>query len=167
MLKIEIDETHTVSALLDVPKKAKACYVLAHGAGAGMQHPFMAAVAAGLLEREIATFRYQFPYMEQGSKSPDRPPLAYATVRAAIAAATHHVPSLPLFAGGKSFGGRMTSQAQAEEPLVGVRGPWRLLKPRTIPFMFQSNQEKMTRKFLPWFSIRLRLGLQPNSRHEF
>ena len=95
---------------------------MAHGAGAGMAHAFMSAVANGLYQRRVATLRYQFPYMEQGSKRPDRPALAHATVRAAVGAAAGLAPALPLFAGGKSFGGRMTSQAQAEAPLPGVRG---------------------------------------------
>jgi uncharacterized protein len=111
-----------VSGLLQAPQRARACYVLAHGAGAGMTHPFMAAAAAGLAERGIATLRYQFPYMERGSKRPDPPKLAQATVRAAVAAAQASMPGLPLIAGGKSFGGRMTSQAQATAPLPGVRG---------------------------------------------
>src|SRR5207247_7375327 len=105
-----------------VPPEARACYVLAHGAGAGMAHPFMAAIANGLSERGIATLRYQFPYMERGSKRPDAPELAHATVRAAVQEASRLVPELVLFAGGKSFGGRMTSQAQAESSLPGVRG---------------------------------------------
>jgi predicted alpha/beta-hydrolase family hydrolase len=96
--------------------------VLAHGAGAGMTHPFMAAVATELAERGIATLRYQFPYMEQGSKRPDVPKVAHAAVRAAVAEAARLAPKLALFAGGKSFGGRMTSQAQAAAPLPGVRG---------------------------------------------
>jgi predicted alpha/beta-hydrolase family hydrolase len=121
-ITIRVDDAHVVSGLLDVPLRARACYVLAHGAGAGMTHPFMAAVAAGLGERGVATLRYQFPYMEQGSKRPDAPKLAHATVRAAVAEAVRHVPKLPLVAGGKSFGGRMTSQAQAIAPLAGVRG---------------------------------------------
>ena len=87
-----------------------------------MKHPFLTAVASELAERGIATLRYQFPYMEQGSKRPDAPKLCHATVRAAVREASHLVPKLPLFAGGKSFGGRMTSQAQAGEPLAGVRG---------------------------------------------
>ncbi|HET7851945.1 MAG TPA: alpha/beta family hydrolase, partial [Methyloceanibacter sp.] len=120
--KITVDETHRVSGLLQAPRKARACYVLAHGAGAGMTHPFMAAIADGLAERGIATLRYQFPYMEQGSKRPDVPKLAQATVRAAVAEASRLVPKLHLIAGGKSFGGRMTSQAQAQSPLPGVRG---------------------------------------------
>jgi predicted alpha/beta-hydrolase family hydrolase len=119
---IEIDATRRVSALLSTPPRAQACYVLAHGAGAGMTHPFMTAVAAGLAERGIATLRYQFPYMEHGSKRPDSPALAHATVRAAAAAASRLAPKLSLVAGGKSFGGRMTSQAQAAAPLPGVRG---------------------------------------------
>jgi predicted alpha/beta-hydrolase family hydrolase len=111
-----------VSGLLDAPAQPRACYVLAHGAGAGMTHPFMAAVAAGLVARGIATLRYQFPYMERGQKRPDPPALAHATVRAAVAAAAQALPGMPLIAGGKSFGGRMTSQAQAAAPLAGVRG---------------------------------------------
>src|SRR5262249_13170591 len=101
---------------------ARACYVLAHGAGAGMTHPFMAAVAAGLGERGIATLRYQFPAMEAGRKRPGPPALAPATGRAAGAAAGRGLPRLALVAGGKSFGGRMPSQAQAAGPLPGVRG---------------------------------------------
>jgi uncharacterized protein len=119
---IQVDEARAVSGLLQTPGGAFACYVMAHGAGAGMTHSFMAAVADGLSERGVGTLRFQFPYMESGSKRPDRPALAQATVRAAVAAAVRLVPGLPLFAGGKSFGGRMTSQAQAEGPLQGVRG---------------------------------------------
>ncbi len=119
---ITVDDAHSVSGLLLAPPRARACYILAHGAGAGMAHPFMAAVAAGLGERGIATLRYQFPYMEQRAKRPDPPKLAHATVRAAAAAAARLAPGLPLVAGGKSFGGRMTSQAQAASPLAGVRG---------------------------------------------
>ena len=119
---IAVGDKIRVSALLNAPSRARACYVLAHGAGAGMSHPFMAAVATELAERGIATFRYQFPYMEQGGKRPDPPRLAQATVRAAVAEAARRLPKLPLFAGGKSFGGRMTSQAQAAEPLARVHG---------------------------------------------
>jgi predicted alpha/beta-hydrolase family hydrolase len=119
---ITVDATQQVSGLLQRPRDARACYVLAHGAGAGMAHPFMAALAEGLAGRGIATLRYQFPYMERGSKRPDTPKIAHATVRAAVAHASHLLPELALFAGGKSFGGRMTSQAQAASPLPGVRG---------------------------------------------
>jgi predicted alpha/beta-hydrolase family hydrolase len=121
-LTITVDDTRSVSGLLQTPREARACYVMAHGAGAGMAHPFMATIANGLDERGIATLRYQFPYMEQGSKRPDTPTLAQATVRAAVAEASRRLPDLALFAGGKSFGGRMTSQAQAASPLAGVRG---------------------------------------------
>jgi predicted alpha/beta-hydrolase family hydrolase len=121
-LTITVNETHRVSGLLQVPPRARACYVLAHGAGAGMTHPFLEAVAAELGERGVATLRYQFPYMEQRSKRPDAPALAHATVRAAVAEAGQRMPELPLVAGGKSFGGRMTSQAQAAAALPGVRG---------------------------------------------
>jgi uncharacterized protein len=119
---IFVDEGRRVSGLLQVPSAARACYVLAHGAGAGMSHPFMEAVAAGLAERHIATLRYQFPYMEKGGKRPDSPKVAQATVRAAVDEVRHRVPELPVVAGGKSFGGRMTSQAQAASPLPGVQG---------------------------------------------
>jgi hypothetical protein len=121
-LTITVNETHRVSGLLQVPARTRACYVLAHGAGAGMTHPFLEAVAAELSERGVATMRYQFPYMEQRSKRPDPPALAHATVRAAVAEAGRQIPKLPLVAGGKSFGGRMTSQAQAATALPGVRG---------------------------------------------
>ena len=121
-VSITVDGEHQVSGLLQAAPNARACYVLAHGAGAGMTHPFMAAVAAELAGRGIATLRYQFPYMEQGSKRPDAPRLAQATVRAAVTEAARLLSGLPLFAGGKSFGGRMTSQAQAASPLPGVRG---------------------------------------------
>jgi predicted alpha/beta-hydrolase family hydrolase len=119
---IIVDDDIRVSGLLQTPARARACYVMAHGAGAGMAHPFMAAVAAGLAERDIATLRYQFPYMERGSKRPDQPQLAHKTVRAAVVEAAKRLPKLPLIAGGKSFGGRMTSQAQAAAPLPGVAG---------------------------------------------
>src|SRR5947208_13219839 len=119
---IAVNDAQRVSGLLQAPPAARACYVLAHGAGAGMTHLFMAAIASGLAERGIATLRYQFPYMEQGTKRPDAPKAAHATVRAAVVEASVLVPELALFAGGKSFGGRMTSQAQAASPLPGVRG---------------------------------------------
>jgi predicted alpha/beta-hydrolase family hydrolase len=121
-LKIEVANAAPVSALLQRPAQARACYVFAHGAGAGMAHASMEATAAGLAARGIATLRYQFPYMEKGSKRPDLPTIAHAAVRAAVAQAARCCPTLPLFAGGKSFGGRMTSQAQAVAPLPGVRG---------------------------------------------
>ena len=121
-IKIQVEGNRPVSGLLQTPPGARAGYVLAHGAGAGMNHPFLAQVAQGLAERGIATLRYQFPYMEQGSNRPDPPAVAQAAVRAAVSEAQRLVPELPLFAGGKSFGGRMTSQAQAASPLPGVRG---------------------------------------------
>jgi uncharacterized protein len=120
--RIAIDGRSDVSGLFDTPATPRACYVFGHGAGAGMAHPFMASVALGLAERGIATLRYQFPYMERGSRRPDVPKVAHATVRAAVAEAARRCPKLPLIAGGKSFGGRMTSQAQSASPLPGVVG---------------------------------------------
>jgi hypothetical protein len=119
---IDVGDAQHVSGLLQAPPEARACYALAHGAGAGMAHPFMAAIAEGLAERGIATLRYQFPYMERGSKRPDSPKVALAAVRAAVAETSRLAPELGLVAGGKSFGARMTSQAQAASPLPGVRG---------------------------------------------
>jgi predicted alpha/beta-hydrolase family hydrolase len=121
-LKITVGSAGAVSALLMRPENARACFVFAHGAGAGMRHASMEAIAAGLAERGIATLRYQFPYMEKGSKRPDPPAIAHAAVRAAVAEAGRCCAGLPLVAGGKSFGGRMTSQAQAKAPLDGVAG---------------------------------------------
>ncbi len=121
-ISIEVNDAIRVSGLLQAPPGARACYVLAHGAGAGMDHPFMANVARGLALRGLATLRYQFPYMERGSGRPDPPKLAHTTVRAASATTLRLLPDLPLIAGGKSFGGRMTSQAQAKASLPGVRG---------------------------------------------
>lgn len=121
-ITVTIDAAQQVSALLLRPSGARACYVVAHGAGAGMTHPFMAAVADGLAERGIATLRYQFLYMERGVRRPDAPARAQTVVRAAVAEAARRLPGTPLFAGGKSFGGRMTSLAQAADPLPGVRG---------------------------------------------
>ena len=121
-LAIEIANSGSVSALLIRPAEARACFVFAHGAGAGMTHPFMETFATGLGERGVASLRYQFPYMEKSSRRPDPPAIAQAAVRAAVAEAGLSCPGLPLIAGGKSFGGRMTSQAQASAPLAGVRG---------------------------------------------
>ena len=111
-----------VSGLLLRPDGARLLYVLAHGAGAGMRHPFLESISQRLAERSIATLRYQFPYMEQRARGPDSPAVAAATVRAAVMEAARVAPGLPLVAGGKSFGGRMTSTAHAEAPLPGVRG---------------------------------------------
>lgn len=120
-LRIPVGD-ESVAALLIRPEGARALFVFAHGAGAGMTHRSMESNAEGLAARGIATLRYQFPYMERGSKRVDAPKVAHAAVRAAVAEATRVAPDLPLFAGGRSFGGRMTSQAQAIEPLPGVRG---------------------------------------------
>jgi uncharacterized protein len=114
--------TPPVSAILMKPRKPRACYVFAHGAGAGMSHAFMEQIATGLYDRGIATLRFQFPFMEKGSKRPDTPVLAHAVIRAAVAEARRRCRGLPFVVGGKSFGGRMASQAQALEPLVGVKG---------------------------------------------
>jgi uncharacterized protein len=119
---ISVNEQIRVSGLMQRPASAKTCLVLAHGAGAGMDHPFMAALAHDLEAIGIATLRFQFPYIEIRGKRPDPPALCHATIRAAVAAAHELEPSLPLLAGGKSFGGRMTSQAQAEIPLPHVGG---------------------------------------------
>jgi uncharacterized protein len=111
-----------VSAILDQPPDAWLLYVMAHGAGAGMRHPFLESMSRGLAERGVATFRYQFPYMEAGRRRPDPPGLLETTVRAAIDKAGAEVPGLPVVAGGKSLGGRMTSQAASEAPLRRVVG---------------------------------------------
>ena len=121
-LTISVQDDLRVSALLQAPTAVRAGFVFAHGAGAGMTHPFLTDISAGLAERGIATLRYQFPYMEKGSKRPDPPKLAQATVRAAVAEALRQLPHALLFAGGKSFGARMTSQSQAASPLTGIRG---------------------------------------------
>lgn len=120
-LSLELPDGTRLSALLQAPQDAAALYVFAHGAGAGMQHAGMASLADALAGMRVATLRYQFPYMERGSKRVDAPPVAHAAVRAAVAEARRRL-RLPLFAGGRSFGGRMTSQAQALAPLEGVRG---------------------------------------------
>jgi predicted alpha/beta-hydrolase family hydrolase len=111
-----------VSAILVRPPDATSLYVLAHGAGAGMRHPFLGRIADALAGQGVATLRYQFPYMERKTRRPDPPAVATATVRAAVALAQRLAPELPIIAGGKSFGGRMTSTAQAAEPVPGVRG---------------------------------------------
>ena len=121
-LTIAVGSAGSVSGLLEAPPAPRACYVFAHGAGAGMQHVFMRAVSAGLSERGVACLRYQFLYMENGRKRPDPPKLAHAAVRAAVDEAARRMPGVSLLAGGKSFGGRMTSQAQAAAPLPGVHG---------------------------------------------
>ena len=119
--RISVGEA-TVSALLTRPDDARVLYVLAHGAGAGMRHPFLGRMAEALALRGVATLRYQFPYMERKARRPDLPAVATATVRGAVALAHRLAPELPLIAGGKSFGGRMTSTAQASEPLPDVQG---------------------------------------------
>jgi len=121
-LEIAINDAGTVSGLWQAPSVARALLVLAHGAGAGMTHRSMAAIAEGLVERGVATLRFQFPYMERGGKRVDPAPIAHAAVRAAVAEAGRRGGGLPLFAGGRSFGARMTSQAQSLSPLRGVRG---------------------------------------------
>ncbi len=119
---IEIPKEGSVSGLLLKPASPRALYVFAHGAGVGMTHSSMESIADGLATRGIATLRFQFPYMERKSGRPDAPRLAQAAVRAAVAEARHLAPGLPLFAGGKSFGGRMTSGAEATAPLKDVKG---------------------------------------------
>jgi predicted alpha/beta-hydrolase family hydrolase len=121
-VRIEIGSGEAVSGLIVQPPQPRACYVFAHGAGAGMSHSSMETVAAGLDRRGIATLRYQFPYMEKGGKRPDPPAVAHAAVRAAVDEAGRRFPALPKIAGGRSFGGRMTSQAQALSALPGVSG---------------------------------------------
>jgi len=121
-LAIVIPDIGTVSGLLVAPDELTTLFVMAHGAGAGMNHSFMEAVAFELCRRGIATLRYQFPYMEAGSRRPDRPPFAHAAVRAAVTTAARLRPGIPLLAGGKSFGARMTTQVQAGQPLPGVVG---------------------------------------------
>ena len=121
-LSLALPDGSKISALLRVPEDARALYVFAHGAGAGMQHAGMSSLADALAAANVATLRYQFPYMERGSKRVDSPAVAHAAVQAAVAEARRRLPALPLFAGGRSFGGRMTSQAQAISPLDGVRG---------------------------------------------
>ncbi len=121
-LRISVEDSRSVAGLLLQPPGVRACYVFAHGAGAGMTHRFMVDVADGLAERDIATLRFQFPYMENGGRRTDVPSVAHATVRAAVMEAAKRYPGLPLLAGGKSYGGRMTSQTQALQPLSNVQG---------------------------------------------
>jgi len=121
-LKLDIERIGTVSAILTQPANARACYVLAHGAGAGMRHASMDKIAEGLADRGIATFRFNFPYMENKQGRPDQPAVAHAAIRAAVEEAARLCSGMKLVAGGKSFGGRMTSQAQAKTPLPGVKG---------------------------------------------
>ncbi len=121
-LKIRIDDATEVSALWDKPRTATAALILAHGAGAGMTHKHMAATAEGLAARGIAVLRYNFAYMERGSKRPDNAAVAIAAVRAAIAQGAKLAGDLPLFAGGRSFGARMTTQAHAAEQLPSIKG---------------------------------------------
>ena len=121
-ITIVLDPARTVSGLLQRPPEAAALFVMAHGAGAGMTHPFMVSVAQGLAERGVATLRYQFPYMEAGRNRPDPPPILQETVRAAVMKAGEIVPELPIVAGGKSLGGRMTSSAAATASLDRARG---------------------------------------------
>jgi len=158
-VSIKVDDAQRVSGLLQAPPDARACYVFAHGAGAGMTHPFMAAIANGLAERNIATLRFQFLYMEQGLKRPDSPELAHAVVRAAMLEASQL--SLPLFAGGKSFGGRMSSQTQAESPLPGVRGLVFLGFPLHPPGQPSENRAKHL------FDVQIPMLFLQGTRDEF
>ena len=121
-LTLPVEGAGEVSALLDRPAHAQAALVLAHGAGAGMQHAFLGQLANELVARDVAVLRFNFPFMQQGLKRADTPSKAHAAVRSAVAATRQRLPDLPLFAGGKSFGARMSSQAQSLAPLPGVRG---------------------------------------------
>lgn len=122
VISIETGSSGRVSALLELPPDAWLIYVLAHGAGAGMRHKFLESMAAALADRGVATLRYQFPYMEAGMKRPDSPRVAEATVAAAVRRAAELTPELPIIAGGKSFGARMTSGAAARGLLPAVKG---------------------------------------------
>jgi predicted alpha/beta-hydrolase family hydrolase len=121
-ITLSVSDNTTVSGVLMTPAHNRLCLVLAHGAGAGMNHASMSAIADGLYRRGVATLRYQFPYMQHGGRRPDSPAMCHATVRAAVAAASELLGGAALFAGGRSFGGRMTSQAQAAQPLPEVLG---------------------------------------------
>ncbi len=158
---ITIDAERQVSGLLQGPEDARACYVLAHGAGAGMTHPFMEAIGSGLAERGIATLRYQFHYMERGAKVPDSPKLAQMAVRAAVEEAARLLPTSVLFAGGKSFGGRMTSHAQAALPLPGVRGLVFLGFPLHPPGQPSAERAKHL------FEVRIPMFFLQGTRDEF
>ena len=125
-ISITVNDAVRVSGLLQTPPRARACYVMAHGAGAGMDHPFMVDVARKLALRGVATLRYQFPYMERGARRPDPPQVAQATVRAAVAAALGLLPELPLIAGGKSFGGRMKRKSEEHESPHALQRSFRL-----------------------------------------
>lgn len=187
---ITLDGGGHVSGLLQTPPEARACFVLAHGAGAGMTHPFMIGIVDGLAERGFATLRYQFPYMENGSKRPDSPKVAQMVVRAAVAEASRLVPKLALLAGGKSFGGRMTSQAQAALPLSGVRGLVFLgfpLHPAgqvsedraehlfsvQVPMLFlqgtrdQLADSEVIQKVVKRLGVRARVEILPDADHSF
>ena len=121
-LRITLPSGTSISGVLRKPESVDSCFVFAHGAGAGMNHQFMSDLASAYGSRGIATLRFQFPFMEEGLKRPDSPAVAQAAIRAACQWAGEQLPGIPLFAGGKSFGGRMTSQAQSEEALEHVRG---------------------------------------------
>src|SRR5258708_12598093 len=142
-IRIEVENRGEVSALLVRPANARQLLVLAHGAGAGMTHPFMESLSTELASVGVGTLRYQFPYMEERRRIPDAPGVLLSTVRAAVRAASQEAPDLPLFAGGKSMGGRMTSQAPAEGPLNGVRGLLFLISP-FIPLTVHSHHSRST-----------------------
>jgi predicted alpha/beta-hydrolase family hydrolase len=188
--KVDAGSAGRVSGLLTTPSKPQACYVFAHGAGAGMTHPFMEQAAQGLAERGIATLRYQFAYMEHGSKRPDPPGVAHAVVRAAVAHAAQLVPDVPMLAGGKSFGGRMTSQAQALSPMANVRGlvffgfplhpagkpsdeRGKHLFDVTIPMLFLQGtrdtlaEERLIKPLVKKLGDRATLELLPDADHSF
>ena len=189
-LTFEVAHAGTVSGLWRRPAGARTCYVMAHGAGAGMNHPFLERISAGLAERGVATLRFQFPFMEAGSRRPDRPEVAHRAVRAAVDAAGRLAPDLPLFAGGRSFGGRMTSQAQASSPLPGVWGlvflafplhpagrpgteRGRHLSEVTIPMLFlQGTRDALAeldhlRRLCVGLGSRANLRLFPDADHAF
>lgn len=121
-LRLRLPSGASVSAIFRAPEQPRACFVFAHGAGAGMDHPFMTSLTLALESRDIATLRFQFPFMELGSKRPDTPAIAHQAIRVAVAEATALLPGVPLYAGGKSFGGRMSSQAHSASPLPNVQG---------------------------------------------